>query len=253
VEAAYGVHVMPGVPGVFSTRGGALMGGANVLRVAVHGRGGHGSRPHEAVDPVPVLAEIVLALQAHVTRRVSVFDPVVVSVTKLAASEVLNVIPDRAELAATVRTLSGEVTRRAASELPTLAESIARAHGCQAEASFEVVYPVTVNDEACADAALSVIAHVFGAERAVRLAAPVMASEDFSFVLDEVPGAYLFLGATPPHVDPAEAEMNHSPRALFDDAVLGDQAAALAALALAHVGEREVSGPACGDAAASPA
>ena len=183
------------------------------------------------------------------------FDPVVVTVTKLSASEVLNVIPDRADLAATVRTLSGEATRCAARELPALAESIARAHGCRADAMFEVIYPVTVNDEGRADAALAVIADRFGPERAVRLAAPVMASEDFSFVLEEVPGAYLFLGATPPGIDPAEAEMNHSPRAVFDDAVLGDQAAALAALALAHVGRREeaVTDPGCGAAAGSPA
>jgi hippurate hydrolase len=236
VEAAYGIHVMPGALGVFSTKGGALMGGANVLRVRVNGRGGHGSRPHEAVDPVPALAEIVLALQTYVTRRVSVFEPAVISVTKLSASEVLNVIPEHAELAATVRTLSPGTTQALARDLPALAERIAEAHGCRAEAVFEVAYPVTVNDETRADAALAVLTEQFGAERALRLETPMMASEDFSFVLDEVPGAYVFLGATPPSIPPSEAEMNHSPRAVFDDSVLPDQAAALAALALSHVG-----------------
>ncbi|MET8986866.1 M20 family metallopeptidase [Nonomuraea wenchangensis] len=236
VEAAYGIHVFPGTPGMFSTRPAALMAGANVLRVRVTGRGGHGSRPHEAVDPVPVLAEIVLAFQTYVTRRVPVFDPVVISVAKLSAGDVLNVIPERAELAGTVRTLSKASAERLAVELPALASRIAEGHGCRAETEFEIVYPVTVNDVECAEGALSTLAATFGAERAQRLESPVMASEDFSFVLDEVPGAFVFVGATPAHIDPERAEMNHSPRAVFDDGVLADQAVALAALALRHVG-----------------
>ncbi|MEZ7130491.1 M20 family metallopeptidase [Nonomuraea sp. AD125B] len=236
VEAAYGIHVFPGTPGTFSTRPAALMAGANVLRVRVTGRGGHGSRPHEAVDPVPVLAEIVLAFQTYVTRRVPVFDPVVISVAKLSAGDVLNVIPERAELAGTVRTMSKASSERLAVELPALASRIAEGHGCRAETEFEVVYPVTVNDAECAEGALSTLATAFGDERAQRLESPVMASEDFSFVLDEVPGAFVFLGATPAHIDPERAEMNHSPRAEFDDGVLADQAVALAALALRHVG-----------------
>jgi amidohydrolase len=236
VEAAYGIHVMPGDRGVFSTRPGPLMAGANVLRATVVGRGGHGSRPHQAVDPVPVLAEAVLALQSYVTRRFDVFDPVVLTVTKLAASEVLNVIPDSASLAATVRTLSERSVARLAAELPPLIEGIAAAHGCAAEVVFEPVYPVTVNDEAAAERALDVLARTFGAGRVERAPQPMMASEDFSFVLREVPGAFVFLGTTPPGTPLDHVEMNHSPRAVFDDAVLGDQAAALAAFALAHVG-----------------
>lgn len=234
--AAYGIHVLPGVPGVFSTKSGPLMGGANVLRVSVHGVGGHGSRPHQAVDPVPVLAEVILALQSWVTRRFDVFDPVVLSVTKLAASEILNVIPDTASFAATVRTLSAASVQKVQAELPALVGHIAAAHGCRAEVEFEVVYPVTVNSPAETASALAVLRDTFGAERVETLTAPVMASEDFSFVLEEVPGAFVFLGATPAGIDPADAEMNHSPRAVFDDAVLADQAAALAALALSHLG-----------------
>lgn len=236
VEAAYGIHVMPGSPGVFSTKPGALMAGANLLHVTVRGRGGHGSRPHESVDPVPVLAEIVLALQSYVTRRIPLADPVVISVTKLHASDAVNVIPDQASLAATVRTLSHAAVDRLRDELPMLAHEIAAAHGCRADAAFEVAYPVTVNDAARATDALAVLRDVFGDERVQMRAAPMMASEDFSFVLDEVPGAFVILGATPAEIDPADAEMNHSPRAVFDDGVLGDQAAALAALALHHVG-----------------
>ncbi|WP_223691551.1 M20 metallopeptidase family protein [Leifsonia poae] len=235
VSAAYGIHVMPGAPGVFSTRPGALMAGANVLRIEVIGRGGHGSKPHDALDPVPVLAEIVLALQAFVTRRFDVFDPVVLTVTKLAASEVLNVIPESARLAATVRTLSDRSVEVLQSELPVLAGRIAAAHGCAARVDFEAVYPVTVNDAASADRSLAVLRRQFGVERVEPAASPMMASEDFSFVLREVPGAFVFLGATPAQIAPADAEMNHSPRAVFDDGILADHAAALAALALDHL------------------
>jgi len=236
VEAAYGIHVMPGERGVFSTRPGPLMAGANVLRASVTGRGGHGSRPHQAVDPVPVLAEVVLALQSYVTRRFDVFDPVVLTVTKLAAGDVLNVIPDAASLAATVRTLSDRSVERLAADVPRLIAGIAGAHRCTAEVEFEPVYPVTVNDDSIAERALAVLAETFGPDRVERAPQPMMASEDFSFVLREVPGAFVFLGTTPPGTAPDRVEMNHSPRAVFDDAVLGDQAAALAALALGHVG-----------------
>ncbi|OZB82112.1 M20 family metallopeptidase [Microbacterium sp. 13-71-7] len=238
VEAAYGVHVLPGAAGVFSTRGGTIMAGACALEVVVEGRGGHGSRPHLAIDPVPAVAQIVLALHAFATRRFATSDPIVLSVTKLAGSEIINAIPDTASLGATIRILSERSRRTLEAELPALAEGIAAAHGCRAAVSFRTVYPVTVNDEACARRALATIGGLLGPDRAVLAAEPSMASEDFSAVLEEVPGAFLFLGATPAGIDPDEAEMNHSPRALFDDGVLADQAAALAALALAHVGPR---------------
>ncbi|WP_346773389.1 M20 metallopeptidase family protein [Leucobacter chromiireducens] len=236
VSAAYGIHVLPGERGVFSTKPGPLMGGANLCEVIVHGRGGHGSRPHEAIDPVPVLAEIILALQSYATRRLSPTDPAVISVTKLSASAAVNVIPDSASCAATVRTLSPAVLEQVQRDLPLLAARIAEAHGCTAEVDFRVVYPVTVNDEPSAEGAIRVLADAFGEARVERLAAPIMASEDFSFVLNEVPGAFVFLGTTPPGTAPEAVEMNHSPRAVFDDAVLADQAAALALLALQHVG-----------------
>lgn len=235
VDVAYGIHVLPGKLGVFQTKPGPLMGGANLFELTVHGRGGHGSRPHEAVDPVPVLAEIILALQSYATRRLAPGDPAIISVTKLSGSSAVNIIPDSASLGATVRTLSREVLEQLRSELPRLAEGIAEAHGCTAEAKFTVVYPVTVNNPEVAVGAVEALREVFGESRVETLGAAIMASEDFSFVLDEVPGAFLFLGTTPPGTDPADVEMNHSPRAVFDDSILGDQAAALAALALSHL------------------
>lgn len=236
VEAAYGIHVGPGERGVFQLKAGTIMAGANVLRVRVHGRGGHGSRPQQAVDPVPVVAELILALQAWVTRRVDVFDPIVLSVTTLYAGEITNVIPDDAGFAATLRTLSEKSIAHAQAELPRLIERVAAAHGCTADVEVIIGYPVTVNTAAETTAAAAVLRSEFGADRVEEITVPWMASEDFSFVLREVPGAFLFLCATPPDEDPDDIPMNHSPRARFDDAVLGDQAAALAALAWRHVG-----------------
>lgn len=230
--AAYGVHVTPGERGYFETREGTIMAGANHITITVHGEGGHGSQPSRAHDPVPAVAEIVTALHAMVTRRFSVFDPVVVSVTKLAAGEVFNVIPDSASLGATVRTLSRESLAVLQGEIPRLATGIAEAHGCRAEIDFEVIYPVTVNDSDRTAEAVGSLGELFGADRVGSMENPLMGSEDFSFVLERVPGTFLFLHASPDGVDVETAPGNHSPRVLFDDAVLADQAAALAHLAI---------------------
>ncbi|WP_029145957.1 M20 metallopeptidase family protein [Microbacterium luticocti] len=230
--AAYAVHVAPGPRGVFATRPGAVAAGSNQLTVTVRGRGGHGSQPHQTLDPVPVAAEIVLALQSFVTRRFDAFDPIVLSVTRLdTGAGAVNVIPEQARLAATVRTMSAASLARLQQELPRLVRGIAQAHGLDADVSFEVMYPVTVNAADETQDAVAVLRDVFGEQRVQQMPSPMMGSEDFAFVLDEVPGVFLALLTSPPEVDLATAEWNHSPRVLFDDAVLGDQAAALATLA----------------------
>ncbi|WP_040158951.1 M20 metallopeptidase family protein [Nigerium massiliense] len=230
--AAYGIHVATGPWGEFSSRPGPLMAGANQLHVTVHGRGGHGSQPHTSTDPVPALLEIGTALNAMVTRKFSVFDPIVVTVTQLHAGEAINVIPPTATLGATVRTLSKEHTDLVIAETRRLAEGIAAAHGCTADVALDVMYPVTLNDPGEADFMADTLRDMFGADRYVDLPVPMMGSEDFSFVLDEVPGAFLFLGCTPRDRDPRSEPWNHSPLVHFDDEMLADQAAALAELAL---------------------
>ncbi|WP_353113291.1 M20 family metallopeptidase [Microbacterium sp.] len=229
--AAYGIHVAPGPRGMFVTRPGAVAAGSNQLTVTVRGRGGHGSQPHQVLDPVPVAAEIILALQTFVTRRFDAFDPIILSVTQLEGSDAVNVIPETATLRATVRTLSEKSLRRVQEEAPRLAEHIAAAHGQTAEVEFDVLYPVTLNDPGATEETLAWLGEEFGDQRVQTLPDPGMGSEDFSFVLNEVPGTFIMLATTPPDVDLATAEFNHSPRVLFDDEVLGDQAAALATLA----------------------
>lgn len=237
-EAAYAIHVAPGPFGGFGVRPGTTMAGANELYVTVHGEGGHGSQPHTATDPVPAIVEIAGALQTMVTRSFDVFDPVVASITQLSAGEAVNVIPDRASLGATVRTVSVAATERFEALSTRLATGIAAAHGCTAEVRFEVNYPVTVSEPVLTAQALEELRTEFGARRAVVLENPLMGSEDFSFVLQKVPGTFIMLTCSPANVDLATAAFNHSPRVLFDDAILGDQAAALARLALKHVGPR---------------
>lgn len=231
--AAYGIHVAPGPFGVFGTRVGAVLAGANTLHITVNGAGGHASQPHSAVDPVPALAAIVTALQTMVTRRFSVQDPVVLSVTQLAAGEAIGVIPPSATLGATVRTLSDTSVDRLIAETRLVAEGVAAAHGCTADVDFDVTYPVTMNDEAETIAAIATVRSALGDDNVAIMAHPLMGSEDFSRVLAEVPGTFFMLGATPPGVE--ATAWNHSRAVLFDDAVLAGQAAALAELALARL------------------
>ncbi len=233
--AAYAIHVAPGPRGLFATRGGAVAAGSSQLFVTVKGRGGHGSQPHQTLDPVPASAEIVLALQSFVTRRFDAFDPVVLSVTRLSTGDgAVNVIPEQVELAATVRNMSPASLAILQEGLPRVIEGVAGAHGLTAEVRFETLYPVTVNDPAETTDAVTTLQRVFGEQRVITMPSPMMGSEDFAFVLDEVPGTFLALMTSPPGTDLATAEWNHSPRVVFDDAVLGDQAAALASVAFAR-------------------
>jgi len=232
--AAYALHVtsnkLPG--GMFSTRPGPMLAAADQITVTVHGRGGHASQPHRAADPIPAACEMVLALQTMVTRKFDVFDPVVITVGSFHAGTTDNVIPDRATFLATARSYSAASRTALAELVPRLIRDIADAHGLTADVEYATEYPVTVNDAAEAEFAVQTIAEVFGAGRGERAEFPITGAEDFSFVLDEVPGAFVFLGACPPDRDPESAPTNHSALALFDDAVLAEGTALYAELAL---------------------
>ena len=232
--AAYALHVTSNrLPcGVFSTRGGPMLAAADQIRVTVRGRGGHASTPHRAADPIPAACEMVTALQTLVTRHFDVFDPVVITVGSFHAGTVDNVIPDEATFLATARSFSRESRSALAELVPRLIGDIARAHGLTAEADYSREYPVTVNDASEAAFAGQVITGVFGSERGETAQFPLTGAEDFSFVLEEVPGAFVMLGACPPGPDPETAPTNHSAVAVFDDAALADGTALYAELAL---------------------
>jgi hippurate hydrolase len=234
VAAAYALHVASGLlpSGHVAVRPGTMMASADQMRVVMRGRGGHGSSPHTALDPVPGACEAVLALQSAVTRSFSVFDPVVVTVGTFHAGEVSNVIPDEAHFHATVRTFSDAARQHAHTVLPQVVRGVAAAHGLTAEIEYQLNYPVTANHPDHAARVTEAARSLFGADRLAHFENPIAGAEDFSFVLQQVPGAYFFLGALHPAHDLATAPYNHSPEAAFNEEVLADGAALLASLAL---------------------
>lgn len=234
VDSAYGLHVFSATydSGVFYARSGPLMAGCEEFFVTVHGAGGHGSIPHLGKDPVPVAAEIIVALQTLVTRGYNVFDPVVATVGRLEAGTAGNIIPDTATFDISLRLFSADNKKKLIADVAQLVEGIASAHGLSATYSLAPDYPVTVNDATEYRFAQHTIDALFGDGSFRELEFPLTGSEDFSHVLNEVPGAFLILGAKIGN----SAETNHSPRADFDESVLPRAAAALAGLALARPG-----------------
>jgi hippurate hydrolase len=202
--------------------------------VTVRGVGGHASQPHRAKDPVPAACEMVLALQTFVTRAFDVFDPVVLTVGSFHAGTKDNVIPDEARFEASIRSFSERSHAKVKEGAVEVVKGIAAAHGLTVEAGFSMSYPVTVSTEPETEFAMARISELFGGDRLVRMPTPVPMAEDFSFVLNDVPGAFVFLGACPPDRDPATAPYNHSAEAAFDDDVMPSGAALLADLALNH-------------------
>jgi hippurate hydrolase len=230
VERAFGLHIYNDArAGLVQSKPGPIMASADSFVVRVTGKGGHGSAPHNAIDPMPAAAAMVGALQTMITRRVSVFTPAVLSVTRITAGTTNNIIPETAELEGTIRTLSEKTRALVRKELPTVCESIGAAYGCRVQADIEPGYPVTVNDPVIAAKVVALAAEVLGADNAEVMADPVMGAEDFSYVLQRVPGAFAFLGGAAPGT---EAAPNHSNRTVFDEDVMAHGVAVYAAFAL---------------------
>ncbi len=232
--AAYALHVMSsGWPhGMFITRPGPMLAASDALTVCVRGVGGHGSAPHRALDPVMAACEMALSLQTYMTRGVDPLEPAVLTVGSFHAGIRRNVIPETASFDATVRTFSQEVRDKVARDTVRVCEGVAAAHGLDVDAVYSQEYPVTVNDEAEAAFAAKTVGTLFGEAAFTPMPRPVTGAEDFSRILAEVPGAMVFLGATPPGEDYAAAPYNHSQYATFDDGVLSAGAALYAGLAL---------------------
>ncbi|MEV0856381.1 M20 metallopeptidase family protein [Nocardia fluminea] len=232
--AAYALHVISQqLPaGVFAARRGPFLAAADTVRVKVRGAGGHGSMPHQALDPIPAACEMVLALQTMVTRRIDIHDPVVVTVGALHAGTQDNVIPDEAYFEATVRSYSPRAHARVKDGFIRTVRGVASAHGLSVDIDYAELYPVTINDDRETEFAADTVAEVCGPRHWAWQDRPGAGSEDFSRVIAEVPGAMIALGATPADVDPDKAPMNHSPLAVFDESVLADGAALYAELAV---------------------
>lgn len=231
-DAAFALHVFPNAPhGVIGGRAGALLASADQFGIEVIGRGGHASLPHETIDPMPVACEIVTALQATVTRKFSVFDPVVVTVAKIEGGTTHNVIPDRVRIGGTMRSLSPQSRERLRENLRLVAAGIAGAHGLTAEIDVIEGFPVTVCDERAVGFGERVTQGMFGERAFLRLENPVMGAEDFAYVLEKVPGAMFFLGVSHEGEDWTQCCGIHSTRMMIDETVLPQGAAFLAGLA----------------------
>jgi amidohydrolase len=236
VTGAFALHVTTQLPtGWLSTRGGPVMASADEMWITVKGRGGHASQPHQALDPVPVACEIVQALQTMVTRRIDVFDPTVVTVGRITAGTTNNVIPEVAEIEGTIRAVSEHTRLRVHDGIRRVAEGVAAAHECEVTVHVEPGYPVTVNSDDFADFACGVAADLVGPEQLIRLPHPIMGAEDFSYVLQRLPGAMMFLGATSADRNPFTAAPNHSNRVVFDEQAMVTGMALYGAVALRHL------------------
>ncbi len=236
-SAAFALHISTMYrTGTIDVRPGPMLAAGDTLRITVTGRGGHASAPHKALDPITVAAEIVLGFQAMITRRVDVFDPAVVTIAQFVAGTTTNIIPESAWLGGTMRTIS-EATRMAVrADVRRVAAGIAAAHGADVEVDIEPGYPVTVNDPGFTELVLSAAREVLGEDDVIDVPVPIMGAEDFSYVLQQVPGTIAFVGARPAGEDPTTAPMNHSNRVVFDESAMAVGVATYVAVALRHLG-----------------
>lgn len=237
VSAAYAIHITSSMPaGMIGTKGGSVMASSDTFDIVITGKGGHASEPFRTFDPVPVACEVVQAIQAMVTRRFDIFDPTVVTVTRLIAGTAYNVIPEAARIQGTIRAISAKTRTSVHESIQRVADGVASAHGCNAETSVNLGYPVTVNDPPSADFALDVAESIVGDKLVARMPNPVMGAEDFSYVLEKLPGAMVFLGGTPHNKDPRTAAPNHSNRVMFEEDAMTTGMALYSSLALRTLG-----------------
>lgn len=233
VERALALHIWAGRPtGTISCRPGPMMASSDNFFVQVTGKGAHAAAPYNGIDPVPAAAAMVGALQTMITRRLNVFDPAVLSVTRISAGNTNNVIPTTAELEGTFRAQSERVRALLRDEVPKVCEAIGAAHGCRVSTDIQPGYPPTHNDPTESDRVLALADAVLGPNHVEQWASPIMGAEDFSFVLQRVPGALAFLGACPPDEEPEQAAPNHSSRVRYDEDALAYGVAMYAAYAL---------------------
>ncbi|MEY2885704.1 MAG: hypothetical protein RJB40_559 [Actinomycetota bacterium] len=237
LTAAYALHITSSLPaGFIGTKGGPIMASSDVLRIEVKGKGGHASEPFRTLDPVPVACEIVTALQAFITRRIEIWDPAVITVTKLIAGTATNVIPEVARVEGTIRAMSAATRKKVHDGIKRVAEGIAAAHDMEATVEVDLGYPVTVNDGPSADFALDVAEAIVGNNAALRMPHAVMGAEDFSYVLEKKPGAMVFLGGTPHNKDFRTAAPNHSNRVMFEEDAMVTGMSVYTSLALRTLG-----------------
>jgi hippurate hydrolase len=216
-DAIFGMHNRPKLPvGRFCVRSGPMMAGGAFFDIDITGVGAHGARPETGVDPIMVGTQIASALQTIVSRNVAPVDTAVVSITQFHAGDAYNVIPQTARLSGTVRAFSGATMTMIGERMARTAQGVAQAMGARASVDFRVNFAPTVNDPAEAEFAASVCAELVGAGNVERNPPLIMASEDFSFMLERVPGCYLNIG----NGDGESGCEVHNPAYDFNDAAI---------------------------------
>ncbi len=215
MEQVFGMHNMPGLKfGEFAVKPGAMMAGTDMFDIEITGRGGHAAMPHHAVDTVVIASQVVTALQSVVARNVDPLLNAVLSVTRIAAGDAYNVLPQKATLWGTVRYYKPEIQELVSRRLREIAQGICSAMGAEAEVRYTAGYPPTVNASEEAELCGDVLADLYGEDKVDRDPAPLMGGEDFAFMLNERPGAYIFAGAG------EEGPMVHHPRYDFNDGLI---------------------------------
>lgn len=215
-DAIFGLHNWPPLSaGRIGLRPGPMMAAADLFFITVHGKGGHAAAPHRTTDPIVTAAAIISSLQSITSRSIDPIESAVVSVTRIMGGSTTNVIPDSVEFCGTARSFTSEVRDIVERRIGEVAANIATAHGARVDYRFERGYPPLVNDAEATTLAASAARAVVGEENVDVSYPPFMGGEDFSFMLQEVPGCYLFLGQ-----GAGEAPMVHNSRYDFNDAVL---------------------------------
>lgn len=234
-DEVYALHNWPSLPaGTIAVRSGAVMASTDRWDLTVVGKGGHAAFPHQTIDPIFVATQIVSSWQALISREIAPTTPAVLSTTKFHAGSAYNVIPERAVLSGTVRALDERVREALERRLEVVAINVAAAFGAKVHLEYIPGYPCTVNDEACAAFAAGVAASLVGSERVLESEPPSMGSEDFAYMAQRCPAAYIWLGQS----DAGHASGLHNPHYDFNDSVLSLGAALHVGLVEAKLGTR---------------
>ena len=227
VSSIFALHLWPGLPfGKVATKAGPIMAAADAFEMEVKATGSHGAMPHLGSDAISIAAQVVTALQTIVSREVDPVEPAVLTVGEIGAGTAFNVIPDRAHLGGTVRTLNADLRQNMPRRMEELARGIAKGMRGDIDLAYTFSYPVTVNNEAAANLALDVAEDLFGGGSVLELPSPSMGAEDFSYFLERLPGAFIWLGIG------EEASGLHTPKFAFDEEILPRGSALLAALTI---------------------
>ena len=227
LSSIFALHLWPGLPfGKVATKAGPIMAAADAFEMEIRGSGGHGAMPHLAADPVVIAAQVVTALQTIISREVDPVEPAVLTVGEIGAGTAFNIIPQKARLGGTVRTLNSDLRERMPGRMEDVACGVAKGMRGDANLDYTFSYPVTVNDEGATNHALDVAENLFGAESVHELPTPSMTAEDFAFFLAKVPGAFIWLGVG------EDVSGLHTAQFAFDEEILPRGSALLAALAL---------------------